>query len=630
MRVHVLAIAGLTGLALAQPPAPPPAPSPAPEWSVAASGVTARLRGVSAASDRVIWASGADGTVIRTSDAGASWQRLFVPEAADLDFRDIDAVSESVAYLLSIGPGDRSRIYKTTDAGQTWTRQFVNADPAAFFDAMAFWDERRGVAFSDAADARFHLRATTDGGASWRRVPTSRLPPALPNEGAFAASGTNVATYGSRHVWIGTGGAAQARVLRSTDGGQTWDVSTTPLAAGPSSGIFSVAFQDARHGIVVGGDYTKAFDAVHNAAVTDDGGATWTLVDGLTGFRSVVRYLPDGGPGVIAIGPSGADYSPDGGRTWRAMNGPGFHAFSASPDGRVGVGVGEGGRAGLLLAAGASRVQAAWTPLWNGRDLEGWTTWLRQPEATSMVAGLARDAEGRYTEPIGSGRDPLGVFTVVPDVDGRSAIRISGEVFGELRTVGSYHDYHLKLQFKWGEKKWPPRDRPETPRDSGILYHVHSEAGAEGRTWARSVELQIQEHDVGDLYAVGSAIAVRSTARPGPQPRLYEYDPSGEWMYFSQSHGSMGRCIKMPDNERPFGEWNTVEVIVLGEQALHVVNGVVVMRLHGARRIAGDKPTPVISGPILLQSEGAEVFFRDIEMRPIAALPPEYDPALRR
>ena len=139
---------------------------------------------------------------------------------------------------------------------------------------------------------------------------------------------------------------------------------------------------------------------------------------------------------------------------------------------------------------------------------------MRQPEPGSDVPGLTRDADGKYTEPIGSGRDPLNVFTVNSDIDGRPAIRISGEVFGELRTKRTFKDYHLKLQFKWGEKKWPPRDKPDTRRDSGLLYHVHAAPGADGRTWARSIELQIQEHDVGDLYAVGSAIAVRAKARP--------------------------------------------------------------------------------------------------------------------
>ena len=279
---------------------------------------------------------------------------------------------------------------------------------------------------------------------------------------------------------------------------------------------------------------------------------------------------------------------------------------------------------GVLLGVVAMRAQSGWTPLWNGRDFDGWTTWMQQPEPSSEVPGLKRHAAGKYTEPIGSGRDPLEVFTIARNVDGRPAIRISGEVFGELRSTRSFKDYHLKLQFKWGEKKWPPRDNPVTPRDSGLLYHVHAPPGAGGRTWARSIELQIQEHDVGDLYAVGSAIAVRAKARSGTQPVLYDYDPTGEWIFFSQTQGSPGRCIKQPDNEKPTGEWNTVELIAFGEDAIHVVNGTVVMRLHGPTRIDGDLPTLVTSGPIILQSEGAEVFYRDIEIRSIAAVPTEF------
>jgi len=279
---------------------------------------------------------------------------------------------------------------------------------------------------------------------------------------------------------------------------------------------------------------------------------------------------------------------------------------------------------GILLGIVNSHAQSGWTPLWNGKDLDGWTTWMRQPEPSSEVPGLKRGADGRYAEPIGSGRDPLKVFTVVRDVDGRPAIRISGEVFGELRHKGSYKNYHLKLQFKWGEKKWPPRDGPQTPRDSGLLYHVHNEPGVDGRTWARSIELQIQEHDVGDLYAVGSAIAVRAKPRAGTQPVLYDYDPNGEWTFFSQSQGASGRCIKQPDNEKPTGQWNTVELIAFGDEAIHIVNGKVVMRLHGPTRIDADVPRPVTAGQIILQSEGAEVFYRDIEIRSITAIPAEF------
>jgi hypothetical protein len=278
----------------------------------------------------------------------------------------------------------------------------------------------------------------------------------------------------------------------------------------------------------------------------------------------------------------------------------------------------------IFLAGTVPRVDDGWTSLWNGKNLDGWTTWMRQPEPSSDVPGLKRDADGKYIEPIGSGRDPLKVFTLVRNVDGRPAIRISGEVFGELRTTGSYKDYHLKLQFKWGEKKWPPRDRPETPRDSGLLYHVHAAPGVDGRTWARSIELQIQEHDVGDLYAIGSAIAVRARPRPGSQLALYDYDPTAEWTFFSQSQGSPGRCVKQPDNENPTGQWNTVELVCFREDSIHIVNGKVVMRLHGPLRINTDVPTSVTSGPIILQSEGAEVFYRDIEIRPITGIPAEF------
>ena len=253
---------------------------------------------------------------------------------------------------------------------------------------------------------------------------------------------------------------------------------------------------------------------------------------------------------------------------------------------------------GLFLAGFTIHAERGWRPLWNGRNLDGWTTWMRQPEPGSELPGLTRDADGKYVDPIGSGRDPLKVFTVVADTDGRPAIRISGEVFGELRTKASFKDYHLRLQFKWGAKRWPPRDQPGVPRDSGLLYHVHAEPGAEGRTWARSIELQIQEHDVGDLYAVGSAIAVRAKRRAGTQPALYDYDPAGEW--------------------------NTVELICLRDESIHIVNGKVVMRLHSPTRINGDTPTIVTSVPIILQSEGAEIFYRDIEIRPINAVPPEF------
>jgi photosystem II stability/assembly factor-like uncharacterized protein len=268
-----------------------------------------------------------------------------VPGAEKLDFRDVDALSAEVAYVLSIGPGEASRIYKTQDGGAHWNLQLASKDPQVFLDAMTFRDEANGVAFGDSVEGRFVIFTTSSGGRSWERVSTERLPAALPGEGAFAASGTNLAVFGRDHAWIGTTGG---RVLRSVDGGATWSVATTPVASGESAGIFSVAFRDARNGAVVGGDYKKEGDAVDNAAFTSDGGATWQAGHGLSGFRSVVAWVPGEKHALLALGPSGADWSSDGGKTWAPLEGPGFDTFSFAPDGRAGWAAGLGGRISKL------------------------------------------------------------------------------------------------------------------------------------------------------------------------------------------------------------------------------------------------------------------------------------------
>ncbi len=278
----------------------------------------------------------------------------------------------------------------------------------------------------------------------------------------------------------------------------------------------------------------------------------------------------------------------------------------------------------LPTTAVADEKTEGWISLWNGKDFSGWSTWINKPHRDSKVEGLEKDEKGRYTKPIGTGKDPLKVFTISPDIDGEPVIHISGECFGELRTQQSFKNYHLSLQFKWGDKKWAPRHEAKTPRDSGLLYHVHSESGAEERNWSRSIELQIQERDCGDLYAVGSAIAVRSRFDREMKVPQYIYDPNGNWAFFSQIPGQSGRCIKSPDAENPTGEWNTIELICFEDEAIHIVNGKVVMRLQGPMRIDTPTPQPVTSGPIILQSEGAEIFYRDIRYRPIDAVPEAY------
>lgn len=310
-----------------------------PVWTPQLTGVNARLRGVSAVSEKVAWASGTGGTVLRTTNGGQEWKVVGVPEAGKLDFRDVDAFSDKVAYALSIGNGELSRIYKTQNGGASWTLQLANTHPAVFLDAMAFWSPDRGIAYSDSVNGQFVIFRTTDG-RTWNRIPAPALPPALPNEGAYAASGTNVAVHGKTHVWIAT---TASRVLHSADGGMTWSVAQTPIATSASAGIFSIAFRDPLNGLAVGGDYQKEAEAVDNAAVTSDGGRTWTLSRGLTGYRSAVAVVPRTTSSWLAIGPRGADVSHDDGRTWTPLPGAGFDAFSFAPRSKIGWGAGARG-----------------------------------------------------------------------------------------------------------------------------------------------------------------------------------------------------------------------------------------------------------------------------------------------
>jgi len=317
-----------------------------PQWTLQTSGVSARLRGVSAVNNRVAWASGSGSTVLRTDDGGKTWQRITVT-ADVVDFRDIDAIDEKTAYVLSIGNGAASRIYKTVDRGMTWTLQFRNDDPKAFLDAMSFWDANHGIVIGDSIDRQFYVLITSNGGRQWTRVAPNKLPPALVNEGAFAASGTNIAVYGKNYAWIGLGSAERARVLRTTDRGRSWNVFETPIKSTQSSGIFSIAFRDAKHGVVVGGDYQKEKEATDNLAITNDGGVTWKLIKGLSGFRSVVAYVP-GTTTLIALGPSGGDISRDDGHTWSSLPGPGFDTFSFAPHSWFGWSAGARGAIGRL------------------------------------------------------------------------------------------------------------------------------------------------------------------------------------------------------------------------------------------------------------------------------------------
>jgi photosystem II stability/assembly factor-like uncharacterized protein len=323
------------------------------QWQQQTINSKADFRGLCAVSANVAWVSGTHGTYARTTDGGKNWKVGTVPEAAKLDFRDVKAFGQNTAYLLSAGPGEASRIYKTIDGGQTWALQFKNPDPRAFYDALAFWNEMNGIALGDPVNSRFELMATNNGGRNWTslggerphrypKVSRASLPPALPGEGAFAASGTCLVTVGGGDVWFGTGGAQVARIFHSKNRGWDWTVTPTPVAAGTqSAGIFSIGFRDATHGMIVGGDYKKPNETVATAAITADRGQTWTLLDRKLPYRSAIAWASDR---WVAVGTSGSNSSRDNGATWIELDHNNYNSvaftstgegWAAGPAGRI-------------------------------------------------------------------------------------------------------------------------------------------------------------------------------------------------------------------------------------------------------------------------------------------------------
>ena len=355
MLKHSLAVFIVATFAFASLSAQQLSPITQPILTPQVSGTTNGLIAVSPVNPQVVWASGRAGTFTVTTDGGQSWNAGVVPGAETLQFRDVQGFSAKVAYLMSIGtsgdPGD-FRIYKTEDGGATWTLQFQNQLTGAFYECFAFWTPERGIAQSDSVNGVFPTLRTTDG-TTWQDI-SGNMPPALPGEGSFAASGTCVAEQGGQNAWVATGASSIARILATRDGGDTWNAYDTPLVTGPSAGAFTVAFRNPWNGIVGGGDLDPGDPNSAYTAISSDGGVTWTLTNPppVTGAIFGLSYVGKNGNGggndgravVITADDGGAAWTPDEGTTWYTLPGvSGFWSVAfASP--KAGWLVGTGGR----------------------------------------------------------------------------------------------------------------------------------------------------------------------------------------------------------------------------------------------------------------------------------------------
>lgn len=321
-------------------------------WEALNSGKTASFRGVCAISAQSCWVSGTRGIVLRTTDAGKTWESVGPANCESLDFRDIEAWDELTAVIMSSGEEDR--IYRTEDGGKTWSLVFEHPNRSAFFDGFAFADNNTGWLMGDPIDGQLLILKTIDGGRTWTELPRERLPAIEEGEAGFAASGTNIMAISPTGFAIALGGAKpddefeRSRVVSTKDDGVSWTVQTVPMRRSEAGGIFSICRLGPDNWTAVGGNYKQADETRQTAAFTRDGGISWKDVTASSpsGYRSCVAAGLDSSenPLLIAVGPNGTDISCDQGATWQRAADEGFHALDFSPDRKAGWAAGSDGR----------------------------------------------------------------------------------------------------------------------------------------------------------------------------------------------------------------------------------------------------------------------------------------------
>ncbi len=274
----------------------------------------------------------------------------------------------------------------------------------------------------------------------------------------------------------------------------------------------------------------------------------------------------------------------------------------------------------MLIALGSLGQESEWTSLLDN-DLSQWEMYLGYRHSPAYKGEVPRDDHGNPVPPVGYNKNVDSAFAVLQVPDG-PILRIRGEIYGCVFTRHEYENYDLKLKVKWGNKKWAPRT--DKLNDSGLLYHSIGPCGVDyWRAWMRSHEFQIMEGHMGDYWSIaGSAIDVRALMPEGVMCAVAS--ARQPFLAIGAGTGREGFCLRSDDRETPGGDWTELELICFGDKSLHIVNGHVVMVLRNSRYFDNGKSVPLTKGRLQLQSEATEVFYKDMKIRSIKALPAEY------
>ncbi len=248
-------------------------------------------------------------------------------------------------------------------------------------------------------------------------------------------------------------------------------------------------------------------------------------------------------------------------------------------------------------------------------ELSNWDKYLSFKHQLGYDGNAPKNKNGELIPPIGMNKPLYNVFTVINEGE-ESVIRISGEYYGALVSKKEYQNYHLQVKFKWGDKKWTPRK--ELLKDSGILYHSIGPMGADHwRTWMLSQEFQIMEGHTGDYWnQASSAIDIRAyTPEYLMNPMANE---TQDFLHIGEKGPYKNYCLRSNNYENAHGEWNTLDLYCYEDKSLHIVNGKVVMILKNSRYLNDkDEFLPLNKGKIQIQSEAAEIYYKDIKIRAI-------------